>query len=158
MKKFAKFVTIVILLLAFAVEPVCAGAVPNKGRAELNYTIVRVGKKYVTTFYDKDGEYVAEYVTKWKPKVKFFNTENYDYDKITRRTKDHVIYVEIYIGKVVNKRRDGKLLTVKPPYNYISYKYVRGAKKGKIIRTYGIYNPYNNYDDDVDCRIDYVVK
>lgn len=158
MKKLVKLVTVVILLLALAVEPAYAGAVPHKGRAEMNYTIVSVGKKYVTTFYDKNGEYLVEYTTRWKPKVKFFNTENYDYDKVTRRTKDHVIYVEVMVGKVVNKKRDGRLLNTLPPYNYISYKFTKGARKGNTVRTYCIYEPWNNYDDGVDFRLDYIVK
>ena len=41
--------------------------------------------------------------------------------------------------------------------NYISYKSVAGAGKNDIILTYFIYNPNNNYTDDITERFDYII-
>ena len=53
--------------------------------------------------------------------------------------------------------KNGKVLN--PPKNggyYISYASVKGARKGDLIITYCVYNPYSNWDDDVIERWDFI--
>ena len=67
------------------------------------------------------------------------------------------IIIEKIIGRVKNSRKDGYILNADPDYNYISYKGVRGAKKGDTILTVCIYAPGNNYEDDICERFDYII-
>lgn len=71
--------------------------------------------------------------------------------------KHHIMYIERIIGKVTDNKKNGKILN--PPKDggyYISYASVKGARKGDIIITYCVYNPYSNYDDDVIERWDFI--
>ena len=71
-------------------------------------------------------------------------------EMLTTRTDHNVMYIERIIGKVTDNEKNGKVLN--PPVDggyYISYKSVKGARKGDTIITYCVYNPYSNYDDDV---------
>lgn len=76
------------------------------------------------------------------------------YRKITHRK--HTVILERCIGKVTNKNKDGKVLNANEGY-YISYKGVV-CRKGDIIVTYFLWNPENNFDDDVVARWDYVIE
>lgn len=42
-------------------------------------------------------------------------------------------------------------------YNYISYKGVKGIRKGDVVLTICIYNPGTNYEDDIVERFDYII-
>ena len=87
-----------------------------------------------------------------------------DCDKLTEKMlthriskKRHIMYIERIIGKVTDNKKNGKIIN--PPKNggyYISYKSVKGARKGDLIITYCVYNPYSNYDDDVIERWDFI--
>ena len=71
--------------------------------------------------------------------------------------KRHIMYIERIIGKVTDNKGNGKILN--PPKNggyYISYESVKGARKGDIVITYCVYNPYTNWDDDVIERWDFI--
>ena len=71
--------------------------------------------------------------------------------------KRHIMYIERIIGKVTDNEKNGKVLN--PPEDggyYISYTSVADARKGDLIITYCVYNPYSNYDDDVIERWDFI--
>lgn len=71
--------------------------------------------------------------------------------------KHHIMYIERIIGKVTDNAKNGTVLN--PPVDggyYISYKSVKGARKGDLIITYCVYNPYTNWDDDVIERWDFI--
>ena len=71
--------------------------------------------------------------------------------------KRHIMYIERIIGKVTDNKGNGKVLN--PPKDggyYISYASVKGARKGDLIITYCVYNPFSNYDDDVIERWDFI--
>ena len=87
-----------------------------------------------------------------------------DCDKLTEKMlthrngkKHHIMYIERIIGKVTDNEKNGTVLN--PPVDggyYISYASVKGARKGDLIITYCVYNPYTNYDDDVIERWDFI--
>lgn len=87
-----------------------------------------------------------------------------DCDKLTEKMlthrsnkKHHIMYIERIIGKVTDNKKNGKVLN--PPKDggyYISYASVKGVRKGDLIVTYCVYNPYSNYDDDVIERWDFI--
>ena len=71
--------------------------------------------------------------------------------------KHHIMYIERIVGRVVDNKGNGKVLN--PPKDggyYISYASVKGARKGDLVITYCVYNPYSNYDDDVIERWDFI--
>ena len=87
-----------------------------------------------------------------------------DCDKLTEKMlthrnnkKRHIMYIERIVGRVTDNKKNGKILN--PPVDggyYISYKSVKGARKGDLIVTYCVYNPYTNWDDDVIERWDFI--
>lgn len=87
-----------------------------------------------------------------------------DCDKLTEKMlihrsskKHHIMYIERIVGRVTDNNKNGKVLN--PPKDggyYISYKSVKGARKGDVIVTYCVYNPYTNWDDDVIERWDFI--
>lgn len=91
-------------------------------------------------------------------------TKVIDCDKLTEKMlthrsnkKHHIMYIERIYGIVTDNKKNGKVLN--PPVNggyYISYKSVKGARKGDLIVTYCVYNPYTNWDDDVIERWDFI--
>lgn len=91
-------------------------------------------------------------------------TKVIDCDKLTEKMlthrsnkKRHIMYIERIIGKVTDNKKNGKILN--PPKDggyYISYASVKGARKGDVIITYCVYNPYTNWDDDVIERWDFI--
>ena len=85
-------------------------------------------------------------------------------DKLTEKMlthrsskKRHIMYIERIVGRVTDNKKNGKVLN--PPKNggyYISYRSVKNARKGDLVITYCVYNPFSNYDDDVIERWDFI--
>lgn len=77
--------------------------------------------------------------------------------KILRNRGDSLI-IEKVIGTVTNNRKDGRILNPRnPKYDYISYKYVKGCRKGDTILTVFIYEPGGNDVDEIATRFDYII-
>lgn len=106
--------------------------------------------KHTAKVYWK-GNKVATYRFKRKPSVKFVGTDKLTYKKLANR-KGRTLYIEICTGKVLDNKGNGRVDT-KSKYNYISYKRT-GFRKGSKVRTYLVYSPYNNYEDDITERFD----
>ena len=91
-------------------------------------------------------------------------TKVIDCDKLTEKMlthrsskKRHIMYIERIVGRVTDNKKNGKVLN--PPKNggyYISYRSVKNARKGDLVITYCVYNPFSNYDDDVIERCDFI--
>ena len=119
-----------------------------------------------------DGKYVDDV-----SQVEFYDSiiqnvnaiEIYDTSELTPQVmanRNGRIIVEKIIGEVTNQKLDGKILncdtdnggyTNKDGGNYISYERVDGAKQGDKVVTYFIYNPFNNEQDDVMTRLDFII-
>ena len=98
-------------------------------------------------------------ITKNAPITRVINCDKLTEKMLTHRSskKRHIMYIERIIGKVTDNKKNGKIIN--PPKDggyYISYASVKGARKGDIIVTYCVYNPYTNYDDDVIERWDFI--
>ena len=96
--------------------------------------------------------------------VVYLTTADFDtnmtksYDTLTHRKGNYMV-IEISDGTVINSKTGaGKLDTTDKTYNYISYKGVKGIRNGSRIKTYAVYNPNNNYEDDIATRFDKVIK
>ena len=86
--------------------------------------------------------------------VREYYTEELSYDILANRGDD--IIVEKTIGIVMDNRKNGKILGAKE-YNYISYRKVKGARKGDTILTICIYAPNSKGEDDIVERFDYII-
>ena len=87
--------------------------------------------------------------------VKEYWSENLS-AKILRDRKDSIV-IEKTIGVVVNNKKDGKVLNARNSrYDYISYKYVKGCKKGDTILSVFIYSPGNDVDE-IETRFDFII-
>ena len=87
----------------------------------------------------------------------------YDSSELTGDMLEHrngSVIVERCIGIVVNKETgDGRLLNCPDPdYYYISYNSVDDVREGTIVLSYMVYNPDNNYIDDIMDRYDFVIS
>lgn len=91
------------------------------------------------------------------PMVKIIDCNDLTEEMLTTRKDHNVMYIERIIGKVTDNAKNGKILN--PPDDggyYISYASVEDARKGDLIITYCVYNPYSNYEDDVIERWDFI--
>ena len=86
--------------------------------------------------------------------VREYWTEELSADILTGREDD--IIIEKTIGTVINEKLDGRIFGA-DEYNYISYKYVKGAQKGDVILTICIYPPGSDGEDDICQRFDYII-
>lgn len=91
------------------------------------------------------------------PITKVIDCNDLTEEMLITRADHNVMYIERIIGKVTDNEKNGTVLN--PPEDggyYISYASVKGARKGDIIVTYCVYNPFSNYDDDVIERWDFI--
>lgn len=101
---------------------------------------------------------------------KVYNSADLTEEILINRNGDLII--EKLYGIVIDDEGNGKILEsnddFKKAHNreynsitehnyYISYKRVAGVKQGDIVLTYCIYNPDNNYSDDIIARFDYIM-
>lgn len=89
--------------------------------------------------------------------IKILQTDKVTNKVLTNR-KDKYIVIEIIVGKVINNKKDGKILNTKDTYyNYISYNGIKGLKKGDKVLTICVF-ANNNYEDDIAFRFDKKIK
>lgn len=91
------------------------------------------------------------------------NYELYDCSELTAEileSRKGKFIIERCIGIVTDDVGSGRLLNYEnPEFYYISYRTsVKDAKKGHIILSYMVYNPENNYIDDIMKRYDFVIS
>lgn len=91
------------------------------------------------------------------PITKVIDCNDLTEEMLTTRADHNIMYIERIYGIVTDNKKNGKVLN--PPVDggyYISYASVKGARKGDVIVTYCVYNPFSNYDDDVIERWDFI--
>lgn len=72
--------------------------------------------------------------------------------------RKNALIIEKVIGVCIDDDGNGKTLNPEnPDFDYISYNSVNGVTKGDVLLTILIYNPGNNYVDDIVDRFDYVI-
>ena len=142
------------------------------------YVLSMVGCLLVGTFigYNADKnplelntEVQAMSKTEYASQVEFYDdmVENIDTVQVYNasditleilQNRDGKIIIEKVIGKVTTDNLDGEIMNVgKNMYDYISYRCVEGVKKGDVVLTYFVYNPFTNAEDDVIIRTDYII-
>ena len=87
--------------------------------------------------------------------TRLYTPNELDYDILCNRNGK--IIVEEVIGEVTSVTGDGKILNYADPYYYyINYENMENFEVGDIVKSYFIYNPFNNYEDDIAIRLDFI--
>ena len=89
-----------------------------------------------------------------KDHISIINSYDLTIEKL--QSRNGKLIIEVVIGQVDNFVTGAGHQLDNPNY-YISYKGVEGISNGNIICTYFIYNPENNYEDDIMYRYDYII-
>jgi hypothetical protein len=151
--------TLIIATLMTPFYPATAKTVTQRTTVKTYHSmkvVPRMNKgKFKVSIFWKNHKY-NEYTFTRKPKIKFISINRLSYEQLVSRKKTNTLYIELSTGRQLNKRGDGKILNAPDPhYNYIRY---HGFHKDDIIRTYCIYNPYNNWEDDIIDRFDEKIR
>lgn len=101
----------------------------------------------------KDDQIIQTRYFRWN--VKVYETAELTAEKLENRTQEKALIIEHACGKVLDKEGNGKIINAIEPFNYISYRSLH-LPVNTIVNTYFIYNPTNDYIDDIMIRIDFV--
>jgi len=66
------------------------------------------------------------------------------------------LIIEQVVGVVTDAETGDGYIVGYPDY-YISYARVDGIQNGDVVCSYMVYNPDNNYEDDILIRFDYII-
>lgn len=141
MKRIITVIILAALMVSAAAYTGCAAS------ERLTYKTRKAGKAYVTKFY-AGGHCVGKVKTKKKLKVRYYDSEQVNYELVAHR-KNRFILVERIYGECINNKGDGRTTDG----YYISYRcidYEVGAK----YTTYCVY-ANNNGEDDIVIRADF---
>lgn len=144
---------LLVLVVIISMMDTSAASKARARETAPKYKIQKTSKGYKTSFRS-NGRVFYSVKTKVKPIVKFISTRKLTNHMILNRKQLTVIYVEIDNGTVLNRKKDG----MDELGYYISYKRLKGVRKGSRVVSYFVYNPNNNYIDGIDGRCDYVVR
>ena len=137
-------------ILILSTTPVAAKTVVKDTTA--GYTIKVQQSKYGTRI--RWNGRTIRYYDGFTAKVKLVYEKKLTLKMLIHR-KNKVLYIEKVKGKVINNSLDGRTSCGR----YICYQRLDGkVKKGDIVITYYVYNPYTNYDDDRDERYDVIIR
>lgn len=84
---------------------------------------------------------------------------SYELNRDILTNRKGTIIVEKVIGRCIDEKTGAGVILGKEDeyYNYISYKGVKNVGKNDIVCSYLIYNPDNNYEDDIIERYDFII-
>lgn len=100
----------------------------------------------------RESKYYSE--ANSKDNIEIINS--YDLTIEELQSRNGKLIIEVVIGQVDNFVTGAGHQLDNPDF-YISYSGVEGISNGNIICTYFIYNPENNYEDDIMYRYDYII-
>ena len=89
---------------------------------------------------------------------KIYDSSELTFDMLEDRVDTNTVIVERCIGIVTDvENRKGIILNTFSGY-LISYRNTPNIQKGNIVISYMVYNPNNNYTDDIMERYDFIVE
>lgn len=144
--------TLVIILAAVLIVTASRPAHAAPKHPGLRVMVSHNNNRYTARVYHF-GRLVARYNFNRRPKIVYVSTDRMTYRQLTHR-KNRTLLIECVTGTVTDADLNGRVDT-RSQYNYINYRTCKGwAHPGDRIRTYLIYNPSNNYEDDIIYRCD----
>lgn len=143
-----KKILILALTTAMLATPVQAKLVAKESINGYTISVHQNGKRTTVKW---NGKTIHSY--KFKGRVKILSEKKLSYKALFSR-KGKVLYIERCYGTVLNRRLDGETTTG----GYICYSSLKGkVKPGDEVVTYCVYNPFNNWIDDIDERYDVIL-
>lgn len=163
MKKLLSILLVFILLLVFAAgcakAPSVADAPSTNEPAEQGITLSNCLEYGDAQWREIEDCFIEDVLASMPYEYKLYDASELSAEILENR--NGMVIVERCIGFVTNKTTgDGKVLN---PYNkdadYIAYRSVTDQKyyDGTVFISYMIYNPENNYIDDITERYDFVL-
>lgn len=172
MKK--KMITVLVGLMVFSVlftgcakeGEVVASGYPPKSEGEVvtvdePITVDSLRAEYMSKIgWEYEDELIADFSERYERDVIIYNSDELSLEMLENRNGDVVI--ERCYG-VVADAEDGTGKVLYPydeDYDYISYLRCKGfgIHEGTLMMTYLVYNPDNNYHDDIMDRFDCLVS
>jgi len=146
MKKKLTILTLAALLALSS--PVQAKIV---AREQINGYTISVHQNGNRTTVKWNGKTIHSY--RFKGKVKILSEKKLS-NKALMHRNGKVLYIERSYGTVLNRQLDGETTAG----YYICYSRLKGkVRPGDEVVTYCIYNPFNNWIDDIDERYDIII-
>ena len=163
MKKLLSILLVFILLLVFATgcakAPSVADAPTTDEPTEQGITLSKCLEYGDAQWREIEDCFIEDVLAHMPYEYKLYDASELSAEILENR--NGMVIVERCIGFVTNKTTgDGKVLN---PYNkdadYIAYRSVTDQKyyDGTVFISYMIYNPENNYIDDITERYDFVL-
>lgn len=151
MKKLMAILLLAIMMVSVTVPAQAQTTHYRSMTVKVDKVKAKEKQRYDAVVYWK-GKRVAKYTFQRKPYVRFVTPNHLTYPMLSTR-EGRVLYIEILNGVVLDEEKNGRVTNGDPVYNYISY-WRTPYCKGDKVRTYCIYNPYNNAEDDIVKRFD----
>lgn len=103
-----------------------------------------------------DKEVVEKYCAVHYPKMKVVYFTKWNDKTMYHRANKNVVYVEIEKSISSGKKdsRNGMYWGYVKGQHYYKNWYNKKVKKGKTVKSYYIYNPYTNWEDDIVAVVD----
>lgn len=150
-------IIVYLLSIIMVISGVGESNVTNK-----NIYMINDGYKVVNSYEKLEEDFISFCEDKYDS-ISIYSTDELfsETEILENRTENDNVIIERAIGMVTNCNREGDgiiLNTSNTDYNYISYRSVDfETHDGTIILTYFVYNPDNNYVDDIIERYDFVL-
>ncbi len=103
-----------------------------------------------------DKEIVENYCSVHYPKMKVVYFTKWNDEVMYHRANTNVVYVEVEKSISSGKKdsRNGMYWGYIKGQHYYKTWYNTKVKKGKTVKSYYIYNPYTNWEDDIVAVVD----
>lgn len=163
MKRLLSILLVFILLLVFAVgcakAPSVADIQPANEPTEQGITLSKCLEYGDAQWQEIEDCFIEDALANMPYEYKLFDASEISAEILENR--NGMVIVERCIGFVTNKTTgDGKVLNAyNKDYDYISYRSATDQKycDGTVFISYMVYNPENNYIDNITGRYDFVL-
>lgn len=130
----------------------------NPALAAVGLSILCTGCSNIITENMTENQTAEKYYNLVESDGLFRVYRSYELTEDILTNRNGAIIVEEVIGKCVDGETGaGVVLGGDSDNYYISYSNVKNVKTNDIICSYMIYNPDNNYEDDIMERYDYII-
>lgn len=152
-----------LLATSFLLVTVCGCAsnsapIPELASEESKPTKFIVdGKEINVDYSETERDFLDNFEMDWACQYTLYDASELTSEVLENRCGSLII--ERCIGIVTDADfGDGRLLNFDDGGYYISYSDVNGIRDGSIVLSYMVYNPNNNYIDDIMERYDYLIS
>lgn len=149
-----------ILILSFVLPCGCTTSMPATEEAQVRNTVFEINGEQcdIGDYLETEDLFLMELADSGITEYELYDSSELTADILENR--NGILVIERCIGLVIDGNEgDGIVLNAyDEDYNYISYRRVPNEiRDGTIFLSYMVYNPDNNYIDDIMERYDFVI-